>query len=347
MNSVDVLVSICIPAYNAERFIAETLKSALAQDYPHTEIMVSDDASTDATVKIVQQYASQGVRLLRQGKTLGMHANWNAVIRASAGKYAVKLDADDLLAPDYVSSLVAVMEAHPRVTFAHCACRLMDVDGNFIGYERSIHGSFLRPGLKEWPRYVFGSRAVNIVMLRRAAYDAVGGYDERFSYSGDWKMHRDLLRLGEVFYHDGLLASYRVHAVGKNNLALLGAKEGLLHLADMEENWPPAVPGKARLLRRARRCLARSLVLAAARVPPAEAQEVMNYLPQYGEFAEVRLLRHMLTPGGRVILGLYQRLALQLRQVVKRFLYRNPVPISSVTSASGAGEAGGSRGWRP
>ena len=256
---VDPLVSICIPAYNAERFISQTVESALAQDYPNLEIIVSDDCSIDRTQIILQVYNTKGVRLIKQNQNLGMHGNWNAVIRSSHGKYIVKLDADDLLAPQYVSNMVSIMEAYPEVTFSHCGCRLIDAEGRFLGYERSIRGSFIGKGFKEWPRYVLGSRAVNIVMLRRSAFDSVGGYDERFRYSGDWKMHRDLLQLGDVFYNDQILASYRSHSVNKTGVRLLQAKEHLMHLEDMAQNWPPSVPGKDRLLAQAQRIFAMGL----------------------------------------------------------------------------------------
>lgn len=314
------LVSICIPAYNAERFIAETLESALRQDYPCLEIVVSDDCSTDRTLEIIGGYESQGVRLLRQERNLGMHANWNAVILASRGKYVVKLDADDLLEPPYVSGMVQVMEAHPRVTFSHCACRLIDVDGNFLGYERSLKGSFIRPGLAEWPRYVFGSRAVNIVMLRRSAFDAIGSYDERFRFSGDWKMHRDLLQVGDVFYNDGVLASYRVHSLGKKGLGLIGAREGLLHFQDMERHWPAGLPGKEKLLRRARRRWALTVAQGAATVKNPEQEEVLKYLPLYGAFFGVRLLSLLIRFGGSSLICSYCRNKLWLRHWTKRII---------------------------
>jgi glycosyltransferase involved in cell wall biosynthesis len=318
------LVSICIPAYNAEPFIAGTLESAFNQDYPHLEIIVSDDCSTDRTAEIVRNYEARGVRLIPQEKNLGMHANWNAVIRASSGKYVVKLDADDLLEPQYVSSMVTTLEAHPNVAFSHCACRLIDADSNFLGYERSIHGSFIRRGLDEWPRYVFGPMAVNIVTLRRSAYENVGGYDEGFAYSGDWKMHRDLLKIGDVYYNDQVMASYRVHAIGKKGLALIGARENLMHFEDMERHWPLGVPGKNRLLANARRRMAVGLVMAAAQAEPSEARELLRFLSLYGSFLSARLLALLLTMGGSGIINSYCYYKLHLRQVVKKLLYKLP-----------------------
>jgi glycosyltransferase involved in cell wall biosynthesis len=317
------LVSICIPAFNAGAFLAETLESALGQDYPHLEIIVSDDCSQDNTLEIAKKYESAGVRLICQSANLGRSDNCNAVIRASRGKYICKLDADDLLEPEYISQMVPVMEAHPEIAFAHCACRLIDASGALLGYERSIHGSFIRRGREEYPRYVFGARAVNIVLLRRTGFDAVGGYDGRFVYTGDWKMHRELLKVGDVFYHDRVLASYRIHSLGKADVPLWQAQEHLMHLQDMDSNWPVEVVGKERLLATARRRMAMGLVLSAARVEPEVARAVLSYLPLYGNFVGARLVARLVQGGGAALVRGYCRQKLRLRQWVKKLLYKN------------------------
>jgi glycosyltransferase involved in cell wall biosynthesis len=316
------LVSICIPACNAERFIAETLRSALAQTYPNIEILVSDDASTDQTRAIVERYTDRGVGLLVHSRNLGMCGNWNAVIRASTGKYVCKLDADDMLAPEYVSEMVTVMENHPDVSFAHCACKLIDIDGKFIGYERSIHGSFIRSGLQEWPRYVFGPKAVNIVMIRKSAFEQVGGYDGRYKYSGDWAMHRALLRIGSVYYNDHVVATYRCHDFGKAGVRLLQAKEHLMHLSDMEKHWPKQVPGKARLLRAARRHFALATARSAAYVSGKERQEILNLVSSYDGGLEAQLMTTMIGLGGGAMVRAYDHSKLVLRQRIKQAMYK-------------------------
>lgn len=320
------LVSICIPAYNAERFIRETLESALAQDYPNLEIIVSDDASTDRTPEIVAAYENNGVRLIRQAKNLGMTPNMNAAIRASQGKYAVKLDADDILEPNYVSSLVPIMEAHPRVAFAHCACRLIDKDGKFLGFERSIHGSFRRSGLEEWPRYVFGPRAVHILMLRRTAFEEVGGYDQSFLRSQDWKLERDLLKVGDVYYCDEVLAQYQSHGEGKAGLGPLRARAFLQHLEDMDRNWPSQVPNKGPLLLRARRRMAITVVIQAIYVEKADSEAMMRVMPQFGNFWLPNLLARIILAGGSKILHRLYQYELLLRQWAKNLLYKKSSP---------------------
>jgi hypothetical protein len=171
--------------------------------------------------------------------------------------------------------------------------------------------------------------------LRRTAFAAVGGYDESFIRSQDWKLERDLLKIGDVYYCDQLLARYRCHDEGKQGLQLLRARAHLQHLEDMEENWPPAVPGKAGLLRQARRHLARWLVLTAAAADGREALELLNYLPHYGNFLDVRLLGHVIRSGGAGIIRAYYRQKMQLRQAVKKLFYKGPDATAPTAIVSG------------
>lgn len=96
------LVSILIPAYNAERWISDTLRSAVAQTWPRKEIIVVDDGSKDRTLEVAQQFASQGVRVVTK-ENQGAAATRNAAFQLSTGDYIQWLDADDLLSPDKVA----------------------------------------------------------------------------------------------------------------------------------------------------------------------------------------------------------------------------------------------------
>ena len=96
------LVSILIPAYNAERWIAETMQSALGQTWPNKEIIVFDDGSTDQTVRVAQQFASKIVSIVSQ-KNQGAAAARNKAFELCQGDYVQWLDADDLLSPDKIT----------------------------------------------------------------------------------------------------------------------------------------------------------------------------------------------------------------------------------------------------
>jgi glycosyltransferase involved in cell wall biosynthesis len=102
------LVSIIIPAYNAERWIAYTLQSAVAQTWPRKEIIVVDDGSTDLTAKVVRQFGSKGV-VLCSTENRGLSAAQNQGFQLCHGDYIQWLDSDDLLAPDKIERQLAAV----------------------------------------------------------------------------------------------------------------------------------------------------------------------------------------------------------------------------------------------
>ncbi|HWF90735.1 MAG TPA: glycosyltransferase [Terriglobales bacterium] len=96
------LVSILVPAYNAEHWIADTLRSAVTQSWPHKEIIVVDDGSTDRTLVVARQFESASVRVVSQ-ENQGAAAARNKALSLSQGDYIQWLDADDLLATDKIA----------------------------------------------------------------------------------------------------------------------------------------------------------------------------------------------------------------------------------------------------
>lgn len=109
MPSMKPLVSILIPAYNAQEWIAESLQSAIGQTWENTEIIVLDDGSTDQTLSVARAFASDRLRVISQ-KNQGAAAARNAAFAASKGDYIQWLDADDLLAPDKVEQQMRARE---------------------------------------------------------------------------------------------------------------------------------------------------------------------------------------------------------------------------------------------
>lgn len=105
------MVSILIPAFNAQDWIGATLKSALAQTWHRKEIIVVDDGSTDQTLSIAQHFASEGVLVISQ-KNQGAAAARNRALSVSQGEYIQWLDADDLLAYDKIEKQMEIFEKH-------------------------------------------------------------------------------------------------------------------------------------------------------------------------------------------------------------------------------------------
>jgi glycosyltransferase involved in cell wall biosynthesis len=106
-------VSILIPAYNAERYVGAALQSVLDQTWPHSEIILVDDGSTDQTFATAQKYQSAKVKILRQDNR-GAAAARNAALREAQGDFLQYLDADDLLSPDKIREQVELLREHPN-----------------------------------------------------------------------------------------------------------------------------------------------------------------------------------------------------------------------------------------
>jgi glycosyltransferase involved in cell wall biosynthesis len=106
------LVSILVPAYNAQDYLADTLRSAVAQTWPRKEIIIVDDGSTDQTLAVARQFASADVRIVTK-KNQGAAAARNTAFSLSQGDYIQWLDADDLIAPDKIARQVEALDRCP------------------------------------------------------------------------------------------------------------------------------------------------------------------------------------------------------------------------------------------
>ncbi len=127
------LVCICIPTYNAAVTIRETLESILAQSYTNLVIHVSDNASTDDTLKIVESVADARVRIHRQEKNIGAERNFENCIRLVEGKYTAIFHSDDIYEPDMVAKQVAFLEANPEAGAVFTAATTIDDQGKPLG----------------------------------------------------------------------------------------------------------------------------------------------------------------------------------------------------------------------
>lgn len=131
------LVSIIMPAYNAEKFIAQAIASVQAQTLSDWELIVSDDASTDATLSIVQGIAEQDARIVvlePAGNHGPAHAR-NRAIENAAGRYIAFLDSDDLWKPRKLETQIGFMQEN-QVAFSFSSYDRLAEDGAFLGEHR-------------------------------------------------------------------------------------------------------------------------------------------------------------------------------------------------------------------
>lgn len=126
-------VSIGLPVFNGERFLARALDSLLAQTFRDFEVIVSDNASTDQTEQIGRAYAARDQRILyfRNSTATGAAKNFNRAFELSAGKYFKWMSHNEWLAPRYLEQSIAAMETDPSVVLCSCAVVVIDDDESY------------------------------------------------------------------------------------------------------------------------------------------------------------------------------------------------------------------------
>lgn len=127
-----VKVSVCMPVYNGENYIAESIQSVLDQTYQNFELIISDNCSTDKTSEIVKSFDDSRIKYLRNSENIGLVANFNQVIGLAIGKYICIWAHDDVMFPDNLSSKVAILDKHENVGFIHSDVQLIDGNSNIL-----------------------------------------------------------------------------------------------------------------------------------------------------------------------------------------------------------------------
>lgn len=130
-------VSIGIPVYNGENFLAEALDCLLRQTFGDFELLISDDASTDRTHEICREYAARDgrVRYARQERNIGAGPNHNCVLEMSQAPFFKWAAHDDLYAPSYLEECVAALDRDPAVVLAHADGSLIDAQGKPLSFD--------------------------------------------------------------------------------------------------------------------------------------------------------------------------------------------------------------------
>ncbi len=179
-------VSVVMAAKNYARFIGQAVRSVFAQTTPDWELVIVDDGSTDHTPQAVQQFLGDPrVRYVRSDK-LGQPRAKNLGLRLSRGEFIAYLDADDAWEPTKLAKQLVVLRERPEVGVCYCDRLLMDESGKV---EPNARG---RPsaGFDGKPASIFLSNPVcfSSVVVRRAVFDQVGGFDPEFDLSIDYDL---------------------------------------------------------------------------------------------------------------------------------------------------------------
>jgi glycosyltransferase involved in cell wall biosynthesis len=234
MNSFDPQVSVCIPVYNCEAYVAETIRSVLGQTYRNIEIIVVDDGSSDSSLQVLKAFGGR-INLLRQ-KNRGASAARNAAWTVAKGAYIQFLDADDILSADKIELQVAALRnASDHVAVCHTVFFKREEDRLKTPVQENellfINSSqdpvdFM---VRLWGGYNFRAWMVqtNAWLLPRQIIERFGGWDETLTLDDDGEFFARMVLNAKGVIKTGGLNYYRKHAVHKENLSERKSTESL------------------------------------------------------------------------------------------------------------------------
>ncbi len=198
------LVSVVIPVYNAEKYLAESVQSVLAQTYDGIEIVCVDDCSTDGSLALLEALAREHVNLkvhaLNTNQGLS-HAR-NFAIEHARGEFILPLDADDLIAPEYCRLAMDVFREDPSVAVVYSRCKRFQDEKSWEW------------GLPEYSRerMLAGNCVYATAFYRKADWARIGGYDERLHALEDYDFWLHFTENDRKFRRiDQCLFFYRQH----------------------------------------------------------------------------------------------------------------------------------------
>lgn len=186
-------VSVMLCAYNAEKYIHETIESVLNQTYTNFEFIIIDDGSTDNTVDTIKRYRDKRIRIFR-GRHNYIHS-LNLGMRNCRGEYIARIDADDRMKPERLEKQIQIMKDHPDIA----ACFSW---AEKFGASDGIHGFNVKGKVKNSYFWLLTGNFLThpTVMLRKSFMKEHHLYYKNYPYAEDYKLWTDIARIGDNIY---------------------------------------------------------------------------------------------------------------------------------------------------
>lgn len=227
-------ISVVMPVYNAARYLRSAIESVLAQTYPHFELVLVDDGSTDASLAIAEEYARADprIRIVRNPRNLGVvQARNRALAEADpASTYLAVFDSDDICLPNRLRMQVDFLEAHPDHAAVGGHTLVIDEDGGEIGARRypATHAEIVRVITRYSPI------AHPTAMIRRTALEAVGGYRAEYPRCHDYDLWLRMASQFKIANIDAFTLKYRISRTQGKRLHL---RQSLKLTLELQRQW--------------------------------------------------------------------------------------------------------------
>lgn len=209
-------VSVLMPVYNAEQYLARAIDSIIAQTFKDWELILIDDGSCDDIMSVLSKYDDERIYYVKNPVNMGLIKTLNRGIDYCEGEYIARMDADDISHPDRLKYQVDFMDKHPQYLMCGTNATVIDNNEQETGKIRNLtDNNFLQINLLFSPPFVHPSVIVRTEVLQ------TNRYDERYKHVEDYELWCRIARLGKVANISKALLQYRWH---DSNVSVLNSK---------------------------------------------------------------------------------------------------------------------------
>jgi glycosyltransferase involved in cell wall biosynthesis len=211
------LLSVCVPVYNGERYLEESLNSVLSQDFTGFELVLVDDCSTDESASIIAHCKDRRLRTYFNEQRLGLVGNWNRCLELSRGRFVTLFHQDDVMQPYNLKRKVELLEHYPKAGMAYSDVKIIGADGrvemDHWFFSMEPNSDKIISGMDFFVKLISGSNLVCCpsVVVRKDCLTQLGTFDPRLPFTADWEMWLRIALHFDVAYLQTPLVHYRRH----------------------------------------------------------------------------------------------------------------------------------------
>ena len=257
-------VSVFMPTYNQEKYIAEAIESVLSQTYKDWVLYISDDCSTDSTFEIVQSYAAQWpdkIKAYRQKKNLGVTGNCTFLLSQCEGEYVAFTAGDDLFMPTKLDVQISEMEANRGIALSYHDVEVFQSETGRTLFNWNKGKGGRKPVIgpassvaRKLTAFGTGFMAAQSIVVR-SKFLPEKLFDKRIPVASDWLLWIDVCakaaEVGSVVYINETMARYRKHGESITAMPDSYSDDPFISLAIVEANYrwlrPSVKKGRSRL----------------------------------------------------------------------------------------------------
>lgn len=199
-------ISVIMPAYNAEKYIAEAIDSILGQTFRDFEFIILNDCSQDRTEEIILSYKDPRIVYVKNEENLGVARTLNKGLQIACGEYIARMDADDVSLPERFDKQLAYIAKHPKVAVLGTGLDIFNAKGLI-----SSNWSATDPDQMKIDLFFACGLAHPSVMMRRDEIIQLGGYDPDFNGLEDYELWCRVCEKYEITALPDKLFRYRIH----------------------------------------------------------------------------------------------------------------------------------------